>query len=67
MHFFSENFFDKNNYIGVFSKKCILFMNHVLAYILMKSFAFMWDEIKIIEPQHEISNNVVCANSKGAD
>ena len=34
---------------------------------VLDNFAFFYTNRQYYEPQHEISNNVVCATSKGSD
>ena len=35
--------------------------------VQMEKWKFVWQLLEIIEPIHEISNNVVCATSKASD
>ena len=47
------------------TKYCMWSNNHTCSY--NHTLSTLWVTNTIIEPQHEISNNVVCATSKGSD
>ena len=44
-----------------------LIVNEILTYTGIDIEQILFSSETLIEPQHEISNNVVCATSKGSD
>ena len=44
-----------------------MYISYVIYFWRILPFSFFSPALNIYEPRHEISNNVVCATSKGSD